>query len=230
MKALTLVSVAVLAACALSQGPGGQRGQGGPGGPRMGGMRPTAFFAFMPDVQKELGLTAAQKDKLGKIMQDQMNSMRPPKGDQGGKPPERPNPGDFAKRMQETQNKVNAVLTAAQRARLDQIGLQVQGPAAMTNPDVAKKVGLTAKQQASIKAIVEKSRPEFGRPQQGQQTSPQDFEKRMKEMQAKREAANKAILAALTPAQKATWTKMLGKPFNLQMRRGGEPGRTRTID
>jgi len=196
----------------------------------MGGMRPSAFFVFMPDVQKELGLTAAQKDKLGKIMQDQMNSMRPPKGDQGGKPPERPNPGDFAKRMQDTQNKVNAILTAAQRTRLEQIGLQVQGPAALTNPDVAKKVGLTAKQQAAIKAIVEKSRPEFPRPQQGQQPNQQDWEKRMKEMQAKREAADKAILATLTPAQKATWTKMLGKPFKLQMRRGGEPGLSRKID
>lgn len=188
------------------------------------------FLLMMPDVQKEVALSETQKQQITKLLQSSMGGFggpppggapprnaNPPKGEQP-----RPNMEDMMKRMQDMEKKVAAILKPAQKTRLDQLSLQMQGPQALAREDIASKVGLTAKQKTSIRSIMEKSRPQFGRPNQGGQQ--QDWEKIRKEMQAKREAANKTILATLTADQRAKWAKLTGKPFKFAPRPMGGPG------
>ena len=189
------------------------------------------FLLLNPDVQKEIGLSESQKTQLQKLMQTQMGGgQRPPQGGQGQKPPQgqSPTPGDFQKRFADMQKKVDAILKPNQKARLDEIGLQMAGPMALLGNDVGKKLGITAKQKSTIQGIAEKARPQMPRQGQGQgQGKPpaqQDWQKIMKDMQAKRDAANKAILATLTADQKAKWAKMTGKPFKMSPRPMGGPG------
>ncbi len=225
---VALVAAVAIPTLSIAQAPpaagGGQR-QGGGGGRGMSGM----FLLMMPEVQKELKITAAQKSSLEKALSSMMpGSARPPQGAQGGgagRPPQGGQGGqrpDFAA----MEKKVMAVLTAAQKTRLEELRLQQSGANAFRRDEVAKKVGLTDKQKKAIEDIMEKARPNMTRGGQG--GGQQDFEKMRKEMMAKRAAANKAAMALLTPAQKATWAKMTGKPFTfppMQMRMGGGGGR-----
>ena len=180
---------------------------------------------MMPDVQKEIGLSASQKDQIMKVLQSGMmgpGGGTPPKGGQASPP--RMDTGDFQKRIADMQKKLDTILKPAQKARLEEVFLQLQGPMALQRDDVAAKVGLSSKQKSAIRAIAEKARPNFSRPSQGA-PKPADMEKLRKEMETKREAGNKAIVASLDAGQKAKWAKLQGKPFKMrsQMRVGG-PG------
>jgi hypothetical protein len=224
MKRVLVSFACAVAALAVCQQP--VRGpQGGSGGPGRGGS--SSFLLMMPDVQKEIGLSASQKEQITKVLQSGMmgpGGGTPPKGGQASPP--RMDTGDFQQRIADMQKKLDTILKPAQKARLNEIFLQLQGPMALQQEDIAGKVGLSAKQKAAIRTIAEKARPNFSRPSQGA-PKPADLEKLRKDMETKREAANKAIVATLTAGQKAKWAKMQGKPFKLtrsQMRMGG-PGR-----
>lgn len=224
-RALLPFAVLVASLAVAQQAP--RTPQGGPGGAARGGFG-SVFMLFMPEVQKEIGLTAGQKSELEKLLQGSMGGPRPQggPGGPGGQGGQRPGGGDIQQRFQETEKKLNALLKPAQKTRLEQLALQAQGPMALQRDDVAAKLGLSGKQKTAIRTIAEKSRPQFGRQGQGGQPQPQDWEKLRKEMEAKREAANKQILATLDTKQKAAWTKMLGKPFKFPQRqmRGGAGG------
>lgn len=194
------------------QRPGGQQGQGG--GMRMGRGASGLMLLMLPDVQKELNITAQQKASIEKSL----SGMMPGAGGQGGGQGQRPN-------FEEMEKKVLATFNAAQKTRYEELKLQAAGPNAFRRDDVQKKLGITETQKSAIDKSLEKARPNFNR-QQGQQV---DFDKLRKEMQAKRDTAMKEIMALLNANQKATWGKMTGKPFKfpqMQMRGpgGGRPG------
>ncbi len=198
--------------------PAGQRQgvqrQGGRGG---GGL----FLLMSSEVQKELKITPAQKVSIEKALGSMIPARRPAQGGTGTRPPQVGARPDFAA----IEKKVLAVINASQKLRFEELKLQSSGANAFRRDEVAKKLGLTEKQKKAIEDILDKARPNFTRGAPGGQ---QDFEKLRKEMETKRAAGNKAAMAQLTPAQKATWAKMTGKPFTFprpQMRAPGGGGR-----
>jgi hypothetical protein len=128
---------------------------------------------------------------------------------------------------------VRKILAPEQLGRLGQIALQLQGPGALREPDVAAALKLTAQQKERIRAIEAESfivvldRTHFG-------GSPQDFRKvlgavlgaagalmhpgrppeifpRTSELRIR--GTNERILMALTEEQRKQWGEMTGEPL-----------------
>lgn len=193
---------------------GGNPRQGGGGGGRRGGL---AFLLRNEQIQTELKLTEDQIKKIEAATPEGLRDMEPEARD---------------KAVAKMQEDIKAVLTPAQNRRVREISLQMQGPRALTQPDVAKELGLSAAQVAEIEKAIEIPRPEGGQgaPQPGgagAQPGGGGFDR---EAFAKaREEANKKALAVLTADQKKKWEAMLGKKFELQMRQGGGGGNSTAI-
>ena len=157
-------------------------------------------------------------------------------GGQGGGPP------DFAgmmqrmqQAMQEAETKLAKILKPAQRTRLTQIALRMEGPFAIANkPEVATKLRVTEEQQEQIAAVMQdyqggqqemsQARRDFftqmrdnGGMQRGTPL-PKEAQSKMDSMQKETEAfkgrAEMAIGKVLTKKQRAAWESMLGAPFD----------------
>lgn len=108
-------------------------------------------------------------------------------------------------------------LTAAQKKRVKELSLQMQGTAAITTDAVAQELGVSDSQKTKIQeartAVRQKlfQRPGNGGRQRGN-FNLQDFQKRLAEYRA---ASDKATLAVLTSSQQSKWKKMLGKPADV---------------
>ncbi|MCB8932981.1 MAG: hypothetical protein M9921_08000 [Fimbriimonadaceae bacterium] len=210
-------------------GPSANNARGGPGGggPRGGGRGFNVGMMLRNEqFQKELKLTDDQVKKIEAAL--------PQQGQGGGG--QQMSPEERAKQRAEIQAKVEAILKPEQTQRLREIELQMQGPRALTRDNVAKDLGLSADQTKKIEAALQVPRPQGGggaagaaprgggaapgAPGAGGPGGGFDREAFMKA----REEANKKALAILTPAQKAKWEKMLGKPFVFQRPQGGPGG------
>lgn len=166
------------------------------------------ILLMSPDVQKELGMTPEQAHKIEALLPSGRPMTRTSgPGNPEGSPP--PRPSNFVDAS------IKKVLNAKQLARYQEIELQRSGLIALQRDEVAKRVGLTAPQRKKVAAIMDASRPPMPRPGTPGAGAP-DFAKMMRDRQAQRDKANQAILTVLTPAQKATWKKMLGKPFSVK--------------
>jgi hypothetical protein len=98
---------------------------------------------------------------------------------------------------------VNVLLTPAQRVRLRQIGLQVEGPGAFAEPEVVGELRLTADQRDRIRTIEEDAL--FGwmrRPPPGDSAK------------AQQRPANERILAVLTEEQVRRWRALTGRAIS----------------
>jgi hypothetical protein len=124
-------------------------------------------------------------------------------------------------------------LTAAQKQRVKELSLQMQGTAAITTDAVAQELGISDSQKTKITeirgTIREKMRGLFGGG--GQRPDFAEIQKKMAEIRA---GIDKDVLAVMTSSQKAKWTKMLGKPADVSKlrpqfggfgRRGGNRGK-----
>ena len=103
---------------------------------------------------------------------------------------------------------VNAILTAAQQARLRQIALQSDGPGAFRDPEVVAQLRLTPGQRDGIRAIEEeaffarmRTMGPGGPPPSGADAGP------------KERSPNERILGLLTQEQARRWEEMSGAPF-----------------
>jgi serine/threonine protein kinase len=105
---------------------------------------------------------------------------------------------------------VLGILTPTQRARLEQIALQIQGFLAFRDPEVVRKLHLTPKQRARIREIEDElllsphgpagiPRPSF---------PPRSPWERLRE-------GRERALALLMPEQKTLWTELTGPRFEL---------------
>jgi hypothetical protein len=220
--ALTTVAVIAVAANLQAQGQGGGRGRGGRGGPGMGFMGGPggmgggmAFLLMNEKIQKELELSAEQKEKLqalGKELQEGRTANR--ETDQKLSREERD-----AKRKEnaeKAQKKFEEILLPHQLERVKQIQLQSQlqftPGMVLTNPETAKELGLSEDQQSKIKTITEESRKAMeGSFTPGKRPEPGDFEK----MQKSRKETEAKLMDVLTADQKAKLEKMKGEKFDL---------------
>ncbi len=217
---IAIVAVSALTISAFAQGGGGGGGRG-QGGMRMmggGGMMPSAFLLQRDDVQEDLKLTSEQKDKLDVIRTKTMEKMREMFTGGGGGGGGRGQLTDemrktIEKMGEETTKEVNTVLTADQAKRLKQIGIQMAGSRAVTNPEVAKELGLSEKQSTDIKVLMEKQ----GQANRALMQKMRDGELDRDAMREKQESNNKILDAEvqkiLTEAQKTKMKEMGGAKF-----------------
>lgn len=99
-------------------------------------------------------------------------------------------------------------LTAAQRARLQQLDYRLRGPTAFTDPRVEKKLVLTDAQKKLAKETAERMSAELNRYLDGNGDDTPD--RRKAELFDFRKARTKDMLGALTADQKTAWELMLG--------------------
>jgi hypothetical protein len=116
--------------------------------------------------------------------------------------------------------KVEKLLQPAQVARLREISLQMRGLAALSDPDVAKKLGLAENQ---LKEIADKraegaKKVEALRAENEGRFNRESFEK-MREIQ---QETDQAVLNVLSDGQKTQYTELKGKEFDRTRLFGGQ--------
>ncbi|MCC6125316.1 MAG: hypothetical protein IT426_10165 [Pirellulales bacterium] len=238
--AIALISLATVALATDLQAQG-QRGQGqgrgrgmggmmgGPGGGPGGGM---TMLLMNEAVQKEIELTADQKEQLQKLSTETRDAMRARMGDMQNLSQEerRAKMQEMRKEMEEaaakTQKKVEGILLPHQLKRIKEISLQMQGLRALANPEVVKELGLTEEQQAKIKSINEESMKAMQEMFQGGFRNLSDEERTAarEKMDKSRKDIETKLTDVLTAEQKEKLEKMKGEKFDTSTLRGGPGG------
>jgi Spy/CpxP family protein refolding chaperone len=210
-----------------------------PGGGFGGGQNVTAQVISNKDLQDELKVTDAQKDKF-KVVADKQTEARKKFGEafKGGK-------GGFDKEkfadLQKENEKVTAevtkvvdeTLTPDQKKRLKQLERQLQGVRAFASEDVAAELKLSDAQKTKIKGITDDYSKDVGelfggRGKGGFGKGGFDKDKQA-ENQKKREKLSKTAMAdieeVLNADQQKAWKEMVGAPFDTsKLRQGGFGG------
>jgi Spy/CpxP family protein refolding chaperone len=91
---------------------------------------------------------------------------------------------------------------------------------ALSNPEVAKELGLTDDQKAKMKTIQEDARKDMPRFTPGERPSAEDMEKFQKAMKG----TETKLMDVLTAEQKEKLEKMKGEKFDVSALRGGPGG------
>jgi Spy/CpxP family protein refolding chaperone len=205
-----LLAALVMVAGALAQGAAPARPQGGRqgGGMRMGGGGMGGGMLMMPELQKELKITAAQKASLDKIMKEMQAT-----------------PRDKMNRetMQKFQTRITGVLSQWQKGRLKEIELQARGGSALLDPEVQKQLGITAAQKTKLTSIREASQKEMRAKFEAARKAEKPMDPTA--MQNLRQAQDAKYMAVLSATQKAKWKTMAGKPFAMPAIRARGSGR-----
>jgi hypothetical protein len=186
----------------------------GPGGVRMGAPNSSAMLLEMAEVQKELAVTDAQKEKITALQADARAAMDKamqdfdPRAAQDLEPEEREKRmAEMRAKMEENNKKMDErvaeMLDAKQLARLKQLRLQREGVGALTRGDIAEKLVLTDEQKKKING--EQPSFNFGPPRPNPR-------------------AMTNALAHLTDEQKAKWTELTGAEFKFPQNAFGPPG------
>ncbi len=195
-----------------------------PGGGR-GGFRLEVITAVVDnaDLQAELKVTDAQKEKLKSIDEKQSEATRKLfEGVKGGKGKGFDKDAfaeireKSAKVREESRKAIEEVLTADQKKRVKEIQLQVEGIRAFSDEEVAAQLNLNDSQKSKIKGITDDYTKDvgelFGRGKGGRDKD------QAAENAKKREKLNKAAMAdiedALTDEQRSKWKTMVGAPFD----------------
>ncbi len=229
---LVLSSIALTAS---AQGPfGGGFGRGGGGGGS------SSMLLIIPEVQKELNITDSQKKEIETIATDVREKAMATFGQINFQEIQNLSQEERDKKFAEMRTKfegvtkevdvkVAKILDEKQVARLKELQLQREGGAALSRPEVIKKLEITDEQQAKMKKIQEDARPKGGPgggfdPNQSQEERRASFQK----MRDGMDKAQKDTLAVLTDEQMIAWTEMCGKTFKFPQGGGrggfGGPG------
>jgi hypothetical protein len=147
-----------------------------------------------PAVQADLGLSAQQKRRVVEILDAAKREY---------KRVARPGaPRASYDHVLSLQKQALPVLTTSQKARLHQISLRLLSPFVLTDPGIAKQVGLTESQRRRLEMALNRAAEKVA----GASTAPK----------ARTGAKlDKVAEPLLTPAQREKWKQMLGKPFDV---------------
>lgn len=171
------------------------------------------FLLPFPAVQEELRLTAAQKVALGAglkawAQQSKVLQQTPPAARQA----------NLQQAEAATRSRLLALLTPAQRQRLNQFVLQVNGAPALLREDVAPVLKLTPEQRQQItrrlqdEAVTE----QFLVGQiEGAHTTAKQRDAALRLLPELRQHVYQQVLAVLTPEQRQRWQSLIGPPAAL---------------
>ncbi len=177
------------------------------------------FLVFRAGVQKDLKLTAGQKEKLEQFLQEWIpDAMKFFEKLGGLKREEREK--ELAAYRPGAQKKLAAVLEktlkAEQRKRLGQLELQQEGPLALHhgNARVSKDLRITDEQRKQFTAVIQAMQKKMGPLLENVDSGgdPQEIWMKLKKIRKEHEDR---IEALLNDAQKKRWKEMLGKPLDL---------------
>jgi hypothetical protein len=212
-------------------GPGGFGGfGGGPGGPGGGGL---LGLLRVEAVQKEIEAIPDQLEAVQKL-EEELRADRPTERPDWRNMSEEDRDKAIAEMRERTtkqaataKSKLAEILLPPQMARLEQIALQQRGIQALSDEEVAAKLGISAAQKEKIASVAEENRTGMRERMQAimqggnRETMREEFAKVRKEMEDK-------VLAVLTSAQKAKFEEMKGEAFEMPAQafggRGGQPG------
>jgi peroxiredoxin len=218
-----------LGSAAVAQGGGGGGGRGPGMMGRFGGGGGLPLLR-MPEVQRELKMTAEQIGKIDAKQEEVRAAMQAMIQGGGGNLGQLSTEERRARmtRMQEIQSKaVKDILDTTQQKRFRQLELQQQGPLAIAvRKDVADELKLSEEQQKQVAEIQRQSQDEMRSAMQGanfQSMSPEERGQMMARMRQMQTSAGDKVAAVLTDAQKAQWKEMLGAPFTFPVPPGGAP-------
>ena len=199
-------------------GGGGRGGQGGFGGGGFGGFGGggggTLMLLFDENVRKDLGVTDDQWQRLQdgqRKMQERMGTafqgLRDLSEEQRTARFE-----EIRKQSQDAQKELENILTAAQRDRLKQIGVQSRlnrGNAAdaLSSDELSQDLGLTDADKDRIRKANEEAQEEL--------------REKMRKLQ---DEAREKVVAALTPAQQAKLKQLTGPKVEFSNNFGGFAG------
>lgn len=211
--AVVLTAVLVLASgvSVKAQPPGGRGGGRGFGG----GFGGSAMLVGQEAVQKELGVTDAQKEKLAKVREEAMAGFAGGGfgGGQNLSDEERAKRRtEMEERAKKTEESIKSILDEKQQARLNELVIQQAGAMALNRPDVSEKLKLTDDQKSKLRELAQNQ----GGPGRGgfnPNATQEERQKAMEEARARREKATADAMAVLTPEQKKTFEEMQGKKF-----------------
>ncbi|WLD14617.1 hypothetical protein [Planctellipticum variicoloris] len=232
-----LVSLASQAQAQGQRGFGG--GRGGFGGFGGGG---AAGLIAMEAVQKEIGVSTEQVEKIQTAIRELGGGRGPGGGD-------RPNFQEMSEeertkffeemrkqgeeRAKKAEEILKANLDAKQLARLEELRIQREGAGALARTEVAAKLKLTDDQKEKIKEALASAQVDL-RGGGGGGFDREAMQKRFEEARAKREKANADALAVLTADQKTAFDGLQGAKFEFPAfggrggpggQGGGRPGR-----
>jgi hypothetical protein len=209
---LAAIATAVFAVDLHAQAPKKGRGGGGRPGGGFGvfgggggfGGDPISLVST-PGVRKELEIEESQQTEISELRTEMNREL-----------------DDARRKVAAKYNeKLNKLLLPHQAERLQQISIQLRGTAALSDAEVAKKLGLSDSQVSDIaekrKEGEAKIREEFG----GGAGGGGDFRERMEKVQKMREELDTDIVGVLSASQKEAFEKLKGKPINRQELFGG---------
>jgi Spy/CpxP family protein refolding chaperone len=206
-----LVAALLMPCVAWAQGGPDRGGRSGPGGPLGGGI---TGLLQTNEVQKEIELMDDQRQELDAIAEEMRGELRGMFQGMGELSPEerRARFDEIRSRAAELQTKaegkVQQVLLPHQFDRLKQIDLQTRiqrgGAAALSEGEMAEKLGLTEAQQEQLR----------------ERSAEVQQELQEKIRQLRLEARGK-LMDVLSPEQRAKLETMLGEDFSLPDQPGG---------
>lgn len=226
--ALAALILAAAADSANAQGGGG-RGRGGRGfGFGMGGRTIHQIdLAALPEVETALTLTDDQKTKIADLSEDFADERRGGFGGGGG------GGGGFseearaarAKLNADYAAKLNALLEEPQQKRLQEIYVQVNGTAALSDEAVAAALKFSDEQKGKLSTVITEQAQAMREAFQDMQGASR--EEMAEEMQALNKERDEALLAVLTDDQKSQFEALKGEKIDIDMSqlRGGFGGR-----
>jgi hypothetical protein len=188
---------------------------------RMFGPTPAVSLAQLEEVQTELKLTDDQKSKVTKMNEDLGEDRQAAREDAGQ---------DFEKMRKELavlnaqyDKEFTAALDDTQKARAQQIYLQVNGPAALTDETVAAALKISDEQKQKLEQALTDNRAKWREGFQNfQNLSEEERAKRSEELTKSRD---ESLLAVLDDAQKKQFEEMKGAKLEVDLSKLPRGGR-----
>lgn len=247
LGAMLALGMLLCAGDALAQEQGGRgRGRGFSfGGFGRGGSSSQLMLVASEAVQKDLGLSAEQTEKLGKLRDEIREAATPEEFRNLSDEDRRKRFEEFRhlsederrKRFEEYRTKAEAtgkeiaakyepkvaeVLTPEQRDRLKQIARQAAGSRVFQDPEVVKALNLSQEQQDMLKALADDAAKQI---ESLPRAEGSDFAQRFTKIREIDTTLTQNSTEVLSQEQRGQLEKLKGKPFDMAQLRGGGRGR-----
>ncbi len=215
----------LMATTALAQRQRSWRPEGGVMAPMGDSIRGGLDFAVLlgiEQVQKEIGLTDEQKEKLDSARRSQWDAVRDQfAGLRDMTAEERREAMEgmrdlVADRTAAMRTELEGILTVEQTERLRQIRAQQEGVGVLRRPEIQEQLKMTDAQKDQLRAVAEETQEKTQQLFQDLRAPDADRTGLREKMQELRADAQKKSMAVLNADQRQVFAeKIMGKPFDL---------------